>query len=456
MIDLQKTVQLRWRIRKVDGNFRCDHSQRTNCFPNLWNCRQYLFSSKGNISFENSSIMKHFVCIMVLAGLFLTLPRECVAYSIMLKGYIKGEFYQQGMDIVDEETSKENDFTIRVGHDGQFNIIMERPRRGNYSINQYSDKKVEAGFDGMDLYSIHHRKNVKDGYASSGSFPCQLTYNARVLWLVFCSSGYLNDMRSSGEKEIPLVWRNAQHDLRAYGFRIDYLLTEGNIQFLKSAEFFRSANLDLPFKEELKRPLVVPVYNWKSRSDFKGDLKSRREFWPDGYHVASLKTLSDTNLYGLQIPVKIELDVRQGDKDKIAAHYPNPKQAHISKHHALFQISISSITKQVKSDRSFLPKINKTNEFMVMDIRFRKKGNTKSIDGISYSLSHTNFSPYNNWVPYDSPVLAESAAMKLKNFSIANPIYTLVKRIFIYLFMAFVVAAFIGFAIRRHQTKKES
>lgn len=102
----------------------------------------------------------------------------------------------------------------------------------------------------------------------------------------------------------------------------------------------------------------------------KDSWKDRKEYWPDGYQVASFKTLAFTNIYDLQIPLQVELKVKPEDMNKLAADYRGFSENGITDLYAMFQIQVSSVTKRTDNE-SFLPKIPKF--LLVQDRRFRKK-----------------------------------------------------------------------------------
>lgn len=120
---------------------------------------------------------------------------------------------------------------------------------------------------------------------------------------------------------MPLLWRGYARDLRAYGFRIVPHLTEGKLRFLESTEFIRDAILDMSFKKELLRPVIVPPSNCEFRKMLKNNLSNHKEYWPAGYRVTIFKTLAFTNIYGLQIPIQVELKVKPEDVDKSGTDY---------------------------------------------------------------------------------------------------------------------------------------
>lgn len=396
--------------------------------------------------------MKDTFYLLTFAGLLLLLPKFAFAIeSIVIQGEVRGEFYrvlldEKGNKVVDEDRSEENEFTVRVGLNGHYYITTERPKRGRYPVDIEYDYKVEAGFNGADSFCIFHRRRAKPlSHVSPGNRPPSITKNGAILWLTYCSADYLDNLIDSDWKEMPLLWRGYARDLRAYGFRIVPHLTEGKLRFLESAEFIRDANLDMSFKKELLRPIIVPPSNWEFRTILKDSWKDRKEYWPDGYQVASFKTLAFTNIYDLQIPLQVELKVKPEDMNKLAADYRGFSENGITDLYAMFQIQVSSVTKRTDNE-SFLPKIP---EFLVVqDRRFRTKGTNRSLDTISYFLSSTNNAPTNNWLPSNYPMLVEKAAIKLEERPILNPVYQLAKRIFLYLAMACGVAVVAYFMIR--------
>ena len=272
--------------------------------------------------------MKDTFYLLTFAGLLLLLPKFAFAIeSIVIQGEVRGEFYrvlldEEGKKVVDEDRSEENEFTVRVGLNGYYYITTERPKRGRYPVDIEYDYKVEAGFDGADSFCIFHRRRANSlSHVSPGNRSPSITKNGAILWLTYCSADYLDNLIGSDRKEMPLLWRGYARDLRAYGFRILPHLTEGKLRFLESAEFIRDANLDMSFKKELLRPMIVPPSNWEFRTMLKDSWKDRKEYWPDDYQVASFKTLAFTNIYDLQIPLQTELKVKLENMDKLAADY---------------------------------------------------------------------------------------------------------------------------------------
>ena len=221
--------------------------------------------------------MKYTFYLLTFAGLHLLSPKLAFAIeSLVIQGEVRGGFYKV---LLDEDRSEENEFTVRVGLNSHYHIATERPKRGRYPVRKEYDDKVEVGFDGADLFSIFHRKIASSlSHVSHGNRPPSITRNGAILWLTYCSADYLDNLIDSDRKEMPLLWRGYARDLRSYGFRIVPHMTEGRLHFLESTEFIRDASLDMSFKEELLRPMIVPPPNWEFRTMLKNSWKDRKEY----------------------------------------------------------------------------------------------------------------------------------------------------------------------------------
>ena len=161
---------------------------------------------------------------------------------------------------------------------------------------------------------------------------------------------------------MPLLWRGYARNLRTYGFRIVSHITEGKLRFLESAEFIRDASLDMSFKKELLRPMIIPPSNWEFRKMLKNDHRYHKEYRPVIGGTPSKCLRLPTFIYNLQIPLQVELKVKPKDMDKLATDYRGFSENGIAFLYTVFQIQASFVTKRTDNER-FLPKIP---EFLIV------------------------------------------------------------------------------------------
>ena len=302
--------------------------------------------------------------------------------------------------------SSSNEFQVLVCRDGRWATKVR-------SLTEENDISYMT-FDGADMHYVRYRNSVfgitngrpgiivtepftnhfNNACISAGGYPFVLfdeQARAQTIWLAFGAGSYLRD---HPQKSMPLPWLFARASLLAYGFRIEYELSENAPFLVRSLKFIRSTALDLPDAKELDRPELDKGEESMQRAR-EGQLQKRKTLWPGGFVAGIFQVSGSTNYHGIELPLRFSLQVF------------NPQLKNDDKLFRKFEGIVTNLT-EADSSHFSLPPILST--LSVIDERRRYDGPTKKKTDTQYNLK-----PGDEWYSRDAPLFTNLFAAGLQS-----------------------------------------
>ncbi len=379
--------------------------------------------------------------------------------AFILSGEVQGEFYNN-LGQVDPLLTETHQFELITDFDGSWRIRLSQiGSQGMESeFSQGRPLGYTGGHDdsGTHVKYSHHEggKNPPNspvqGFSSGEDFPSFLPYNARVLWFMYCSNDWVDSKSMAGsEISMPLLWKNEQHDLSGFGFRLKRSTLTTRPFLPLAAKFIRDTSLDLPFEDELKRLFVAPPKDLNSKQRFNKQYNKRLKFWPENETAGEYRVIQSKTYYGYEIPEKAQLVAYPGNKEIILQQYPKEHRPELGKYFAKFEVVVNQV-QQVREPQSFLPPV--TGVVGVQDTRFRKKGDKESFDTVSYTIASDYNAPTNFWLSSTNPFLATLIGSQLEFNPIMDPTLKSWYRLALYALLGLALVAIPLFSLRNFRS----
>jgi len=310
------------------------------------------------------------------------------ADAVSLSGYFT-VLTQDGLHKPLPQLCSSNEFQVLVCRDGRWAINVR-------SLAKEDDISYLT-FDGKDTYSVHYQNSIMGmtngqpdiiatepftnhinrASISAGGYPFNVSDpqgRAQVLWLAFDAGSYLHD---HPQKSMPLPWAYVRWNLAAYGFRMEYELSENAPNAIRSLKFIRSTALDLPDNEEFDRPELDNI----NRSVFEKTLEQRKKELPDGFVEGIFRGSESTNYHSMELPLAFAFKVFN----------PHYKKDDFSRKYEGIVTNVA----EADSLNFSLPPIQ--SELRVKDERRRYKSAAKIETEVDYRLK-----PAENWLSKDA------------------------------------------------------
>jgi hypothetical protein len=228
---------------------------------------------------------------ITVAALFILSISHASAQMHVIKGELEGTYYGWTGKLVGTQITE---FTINIG---EYRWLL----RSEYSTNWF----WLAGGDGTNTYSVLVDPKVHNmvavGYVFSGDFPQEALDTVSIPWLSFCSSHFLS--HSTNRDSIPSLWGQPRTDPMSYVCsteitqftkppylpeKIKWVTSPTQIAFATSNSYLRIEDATV---EELNKRSV----------DFQASISA-------GKSLGNYRVLDVTNVDGLILPLKFELD----------------------------------------------------------------------------------------------------------------------------------------------------
>ena len=183
--------------------------------------------------------------------------------------------------------------------------------------------------------------------------------------------------------------------LRAYGFRVESLLSTSQPFIPIAMQFIRDSKLDLPSNEsEYNRPELDQPVDQGMLEFYREDLTARKTRWHDGGIAGTLTNEDFTSIAGMTIPRSFEVRI-----------YLTPRVLFRQYNGTITNVATAEADGQDQNERKFLSKTFQPpilSKSVITDSRFRFRDATREIDNIKYDLV-----PGKHWLPTNSEYLQE-------------------------------------------------